>query len=523
VRPLLTAFLAIGVTSAHAATIQVGAGDSYAKIEAAQAGDEVVIAPGRYAFRVHLTRQASASAPIVIRAQDPSNPPVWDLGASLVENAPGSYTAGDRGRGCWQISGGTNYHISGIVFTNCRNAGANSAGLRYYNGARGILVRDCTFRTNDNGITGGTQDSEITVEFSEFDRNGNLQASTSAPTHNIYVYGGTFTLRFSYVHDPVQGQNFHIRSRSGVIEYSWIARGRSYEGDLMTDDDIPGAGSPPYAQTLLLRGNLILQDAAPQNRGQIIAVYNDAGRAGLTLGIRLVNNTIVGNGGHASLVHLSNADGTAMTAELSNNLVYGTTVPALVETASAATVTGTSNWLPTGASPGPLASSVQSASPGFRDTAAKDFTLAAASAAIGAASPSVSGLPDAEYYRDEAQGRMYRLRASTRDIGAFESTTGGAGIGPYGAAPPPSGGSGPAAPASPERGSGCGTTGGPAGGLLPVLFLLALLEARRTVAMPSSVPPAVPAAVAAPRPDPAHGALAGEREWAPTGPSPWSS
>ena len=30
---------------------------------------------------------------------------------------------------------------------------------------------------------------------SEFDRNGNLAASTSAPTHNIYIYGGDFTLR----------------------------------------------------------------------------------------------------------------------------------------------------------------------------------------------------------------------------------------------------------------------------------------------------------------------------------------
>src|SRR6478609_238024 len=114
--------------SARAATISVAPGDSYTKIEAATAGDEVVIMPGTYKFRVHLTKQGTTSKPIVIRAQDPANPPVWDLSETLVENAPGSYTAGDRGRGCWQISGGTNIKISGLVITGCHNAGANSSG-----------------------------------------------------------------------------------------------------------------------------------------------------------------------------------------------------------------------------------------------------------------------------------------------------------------------------------------------------------------------------------------------------------
>src|SRR5476651_250399 len=106
---------------AEAATINITPSDNYTKIEAAQAGDEVVIAPGTYRFRVYLTGQGTRSNPIKIRAQDPNNKPVWDFSAGLVENAPGSYTAGDRGRGGWQLSGGANYQISGIIFTNCRN------------------------------------------------------------------------------------------------------------------------------------------------------------------------------------------------------------------------------------------------------------------------------------------------------------------------------------------------------------------------------------------------------------------
>jgi len=64
---------------ARAATIDVTPSDDYTKIESAQPGDEVVIAPGTYKFLVYLTQQAPSNNPIVIRAQDPKNPPVWDL------------------------------------------------------------------------------------------------------------------------------------------------------------------------------------------------------------------------------------------------------------------------------------------------------------------------------------------------------------------------------------------------------------------------------------------------------------
>jgi len=159
------ATLLMASATARAATINVGPSDSYAKIEAAGPGDEVVIAPGTYKFRVYLTQQAPINKPIVIRAADPTNPPVWDLSAGLVENAPGSYTAGDKGRGCWQLSGATNIHISGLVITGCHNASANSAGLRYYEGTSGIILSDVVFRGNDNGLTGGSQSSQIEVDF----------------------------------------------------------------------------------------------------------------------------------------------------------------------------------------------------------------------------------------------------------------------------------------------------------------------------------------------------------------------
>src|SRR5258708_8967127 len=105
-------------------------------------GDEVVIAPGTYHFRVYLTQAAAANNPIIIRAQDPNNRPVWDLSGGYVENAPGSYTAGDRGRGCWQLSGATNIQISGLIIQQCHTASYNSAGPPVYDPSPRLNVND---------------------------------------------------------------------------------------------------------------------------------------------------------------------------------------------------------------------------------------------------------------------------------------------------------------------------------------------------------------------------------------------
>ncbi|HEV2211662.1 MAG TPA: hypothetical protein VG167_23080 [Verrucomicrobiae bacterium] len=425
--------LFIALVSAPGAVIHVGPGDNYTKIEAAQPGDEVVIAPGTYAFRVYLTGQGSATNPIVIRAQDPANRPVWDFGTTLVENAPGSYTAGDRGRGGWQFSRAKNYCVSGIVFRNCHTASMNSAGIRYYNGTTNLYVKDCLFTANDNGITGGTQESQATVEYCEFATNGNLSATS--PTHNLYIYGGTFALRYCYVHDSLQAQNFHIRARSATLEYNWFARATSYEGDLMTDDDFAGAG--PFSQAMTLRGNVFVQAAAPDNHSQVFVLFNDGGLTNLTMSARVLYNTFVGNGGSAAFVHLSNATGTPMSAEESDNVVYGTTEPMLVENSSAGVVSGVNNWLQTNANPGTLSGSLQSAAPGFRNAAAEDYTLGPGSACIGAANASLFGLPGKEYYLNETNHSRWRPRAAARDLGAFESTSASAPVGSYDPYPQP--------------------------------------------------------------------------------------
>ncbi len=428
---LLAAFL-VGFSS-RAAVITVTTNDNYTKIESAQAGDEVAISPGTYAFRVYLTKAATNT--ITIRALDPANPPVWDFGTNFLDNVPGSYTAGDKARGGWQFSGAKNYSISGIVFRNCHNAATNAGGIRYYNGTTNLYIKDCLFALNDNGLTGGTQDSQALVEFCEFSTNGNPHGSLSSPTHSIYIYGGYLVMRYCFLHDSGQGQNFHIRCRDATLEYNWFARANNYDGDLMTDDDFSGSG--PFTQTLTLRGNLFLQNPFPGNHSQVIAMFNDGGLTNLTFKVRALYNTFVGANTNSAFVHVSNADGTRMNAEIYNNIIYGTKTPSLIEDAVHGTVIGSNNWLQTNATPGPLTGSIQSASPGFRNPGAKDYTLAGGSPCIGAANASVYGLPGKEYYQNEITKCQWRIRSAARDIGAFESTTTNSPIGPYDPAPRP--------------------------------------------------------------------------------------
>jgi hypothetical protein len=455
----------LSTMTATASVIQVSPADgntAYAKIEGAGPGDEVVIASGTYKFRVYLQAKAPATNPIVIRAADPSHPPTWDLSGTLVENSPGSYTAPDKNRGCWQISGGTNYHIDGIAFENCHAADNDSAGLRYYAGATGILLTNCLFQNNDNGLTGGTDNSDITVEFSEFSHNGNTNASTSSPTHNVYIYGGTFALRYSYLHDPLQAENLHCRAVQSTIEYNWFDRAAGYVGDLMTSDDYANTPSGSLSQSMTLRGNVIIESASQANQGQIWAVYNDeASGSPVSFAITAVYNTVVGDGAHAAFIHLSNADATVMSAKVSDNIVFGTSQPILVEDGAHGTVSGNNNWLQTGAAASGLSGTVFGAAPGFASAAADDFTLASGSACIGAANATVGGLPTAEYYENETTTRMYRVRASALDLGAFEHTTTGSGIGPYGAADAGTGdaGAGSVSDAAASDGSRMGSEG----------------------------------------------------------------
>jgi len=429
----------------------MGPGDDYTVLEAAQPGDVVEIAPGTYQFRVHLTAEGDGSNPIVIRAADPDNPPVWDLDGMNVGDWPGSYTGGDNDRGCWMVRGG-GYEISGIVFRNCHNAGGNAAGLRTIE-TMDVTLRDVLFEGNDSGVSGNGEGT--LVEFCEFVGNGQ---QSNPPQHSMYIYGGSIHLRHNYIHDSAGGQNLHIRARDSVIEYNWIARAQNYEGDIMTGDD------PDH--TMVFRGNVVVGNTNPENGGRILVLHNDTGAQGISMNIEVVWNTFfLQSGTNPALVAVSNNTLESASVEISNNIVWGTAQavsinePGLGNT----TVSGTNNWFPTGADVDALQDTIFGDDPGFRDPAALDFALLETSAALGAADPSVPGAPDREYFESEDNPLMFRWRASASDLGALERATQGPGYGPYDdprEPPPPGGGtSGGETSGGDDTGGGSADTG----------------------------------------------------------------
>ncbi len=391
--------------------------DDYSILEGARAGDVVEIQPGTYRFRVFLTADGTEAAPIEIRAADPENPPVWDLSGMRAENFPGSSTRGDRGRGCWQVTG-DHVHISGIVLQGCTTSSGNAAGIRALD-TDGLVIRDVLFRDNEVGLSGNGENT--LVEHCEFDGNGRR---SSPPQHNTYIYGGSITMRYNYMHDTRGGQNLHIRAVSSVIEYNWIARASNYEVDIMTNQ------SDSDAQEMIFRGNVLLTRADPENGGHVFALHNDSNRPGLRMTLRLIGNTIlVESGSNPALVNVRDDRLVGAEVEMTNNVVVGTNRILRTREEDRTTIQGMANWLPDGAEDPGLMGTLTGGSPAFRNAGAMDFRPEPTSPLVGAAA---SGFAlTHEIAGEETMPMRFRFRERTMDIGALEHDTEGPTFGAY--------------------------------------------------------------------------------------------
>jgi MYXO-CTERM domain-containing protein len=201
-------------------------------------------------------------------------------------------------------------------------------------------------------------------------------------------------------------------------------------------------GDEPHTQTMLLRGNIIIQ-GTPENQSQLIAMFRDHGaNTGATMDLTLAYNTIIGTprdpGRTHNLINLRN-DSVSAYAHLNNNLIVdvGDIGEAAEPESSNWGIDGASNWVTTGTEHGELTDTIEGSDPGFVDSGSLDYTLTAGSPAVGAANDALEGTPDREYYRDETVAIMWRPRASANDIGAFERGNDAEPVGPNGDPPDP--------------------------------------------------------------------------------------
>ena len=176
--------------------VSVGAGKMYAKpsqaAAAARDGDTVEIAAGAYPGDVAVWRASR----LTLRGS----------GGRAVLNAHGQ--SAER-KAIWVIEG-NDTRVENIEFEGASVPDRNGAGIRQE--GQGLIVKECFFHDNENGIlAGASPKSDIVVENSEFRHNG----QGDGYSHNIYIgHIRSFTLRGSWSHDAHAGHD--VKSRADV-------------------------------------------------------------------------------------------------------------------------------------------------------------------------------------------------------------------------------------------------------------------------------------------------------------------
>ncbi len=249
----------------------------------------------------------------------------------------------------------------------------NASKTCVFSEADDITVRDSVIHDCDeHGILGADENSgSFTLEYSEV-----FDAGAGSQKHPIYMQsdevahpGSVFRMRFNYVHDGNGGNLLKSRHERNEIYYNWFEGAAFQEIELIGPDCETQAGSwTPGLKTENsdVVGNVIVHTGDGDNAIRIGGDLN-----GRNMGhVRMVNNTILIDrlgGANAVLVQLGQGR-----LEMHNNLIYQNsgTAPAIVRENPASAheeppacppldlepwadgrkVTGTNNWVQSGAS-----------------------------------------------------------------------------------------------------------------------------------------------------------------------------
>jgi hypothetical protein len=245
--------------------LHVGAGQEFAGVDAAskvaQDGDIIEIAAGTYRGDV-----------AVLRANDLV---VCAAGSGARIDAAGKDA---EGKGIWVIKG-DRVRVENIEFAGAKVSDNNGAGIRAE--GRDLTVRHSRFIRNENGILSGEQpDSTITIENSQFVRNG----AGDGYSHNIYIgKAGRLVARFNIFREAEVGHELKTRARESLIEYNFIANGKDGNASMEVDFANGGLG--------VLLGNVIQQ--SPQAENSTMVAFGAEGMPYERNALLLVHNTIV--------------------------------------------------------------------------------------------------------------------------------------------------------------------------------------------------------------------------------------
>jgi hypothetical protein len=275
-------------------TLRVGPGKTYttpsAASAAAQAGDRVLIDPGDYRGDV-----ATWTA---------SNLTICGDGGYARLYADGKHA---QGKGIWVISvpSSATTTIVNVHFHDAKVPDKNGAGIRHEGG--NLVLLNTGFFDNEDGILGGGGPVAVTVERSEFARNG----FGDGYSHNLYV-GNIDRLRVvsSYFHEAKIGHNLKSRAKENVIENSYFMDGPTGTSSYLLD--FPDGG------VVFMRGNLLHKGPNADNTTAI--AYGAERNVWSTNIVTLIHNTVVTTLGRGTFISFA---GYTQQATLTANLFAG--------------------------------------------------------------------------------------------------------------------------------------------------------------------------------------------------------
>lgn len=298
-RRFAQALLACGLGTsarAEAATLAVGPSGAFATpcaaFSAAKDGDRIEIdSAGSYAGDVcAIARNSLTIAGVGGRAKIAAN------GKNALE------------KGIWVVQG-NDTTIENIELSGAAVPDKNGAGIRQE--GKNLVVRNCYFHDNEDGILAGdVAGSSITIEASEFDRNG----AGDGYSHNLYInHVARLTFRYNYSHRARVGHLLKTRAAENYILYNRLSG--EAEGTQSYELDVPNGG-----KTYVI-GNIIEQGASTQNPTLVAYLAEGAHASNPSQALFIVNNSFVNRLGRGAFVTL----GAALTTEpvVLNNIFYG--------------------------------------------------------------------------------------------------------------------------------------------------------------------------------------------------------
>jgi len=264
-------------SDAGAATLEVGPGKPFARIEQANAqakpGDVILVYP-------LVNGQPYEQTAVSVRQRNLTFLAASSSGSTHITISGRGFDysgLGSTPRAIFQFNAGADHcTLEGFELTGAHNQSNNGAGVRI-NQANHVTIRNCTIHHNDMGIMSGGDGSAQTavdqrIEHCQIHHNGD--PSEPGYNHNLYLGGTSATLSFCEIHSSLTGHNVKSRAHHTRIQYCYVHHSANREFDLVDAVDT----TRPESHAVLIANVIVKNPQCKGNRG-VIHFGQDGGKA----------------------------------------------------------------------------------------------------------------------------------------------------------------------------------------------------------------------------------------------------